>query len=735
MTRWEYKHSDLVLVGGGHSHVQVLKSLATDPVAGLRTTIISRGVMTPYSGMLPGYVAGHYRWRDIHIDLAPLAAAAGARLVAGQIESLDLDNRRITSTDHPPIRFDLLSINSGAAPSLDHIIDADRFGIAVKPISQFVPKWQALLERLRQLDGERFRLAVIGSGAGGVELALAIRYRLEVVEKIDTVEILLISAADRLLIGHNNGVRERMQKLLSDRRLDVHLSARVTAVRDGALETDVDGTIPVDEVLWVTQAAPQNWPAEAGLCVDEAGFILVNDTLQSVSHPSVYATGDIATMDGYPRPKAGVFAVRQGPVLAENLKRAAVGRPLRTYKPQVEHLSLISTGGRHAIASRGDLAAQGWWVWRWKNWIDRRWMERFVTDGKNDVTPRRRITGPPEPDQPGERCGGGGAKLGGELLAQVLERIGVVTALEDAAVLRPVVNAMEVQTIDGFRAMLDEPYLVGGIAAEHALNDVYAMGGLPRTALAWVTIPYSGEPLMEEDLYQVMSGAKRVFETAGAELVGGHSGEGPELSVGFAVSGTVHEDDVWHKNRIAIDDALILTKPLGTGVIMAAHMQARCGSETLMGALGSMQHSNRAALNVLRDAGVRACTDVTGFGLLGHANEMARAARLCVEIYPARVPHLGGADELMAGNIVSTLQSSNERALRAVSMGNFEDWHTSVRMLLDPQTSGGLLAAVRPEQAVDCVARLRDAGYAMANIVGRVVPPRDDGSLCQFAED
>lgn len=731
----DHKYSELVLIGGGHSHVQVLKSLAMDPVAGLRTTLISRDVMTPYSGMLPGYVAGHYAWRDIHIDLAPLAAAAGARLIEDHVEGLDPQEQRIITAGRPPIRYDLLSINSGSAPSLEHIVDADRFGIPVKPINQFVPKWQSLLRRLREFDGDRFRLAIVGGGAGGVELALAIRYRLEVIEQIDAVEILLISAADRLLVGHNDGVRDRMRKLLSDRRLDVHLSARVTSVREGVLETDVDGSIRVDEVLWVTQAAPQTWPAASGLAVDESGFVLVNDKLQSLSHPTIFAAGDIATLENDPRPKAGVFAVRQAPVLAENLKRASVGQPLRPYKPQAQFLSLISTGGKHAIASRGDFAAQGWWVWRWKNWLDRRFMELFVVKGMPDVKPRRHIDAAAEDQQRDMRCGGSGAKLGADLLGRVLERIGVTSVPEDAAVLRPVVNGLEVQTIDGFRAMLNDPYAVGRIAAEHAQNDVFAMGGLPRTAMAWVTVPYAAEALMEEDLYQVMCGARDVFEEAGADIVGGHSGEGPELSVGFALSGTVHEDDVWNKHRIAIDDALILTKPIGTGVLLAANGRARCRADWLSLALESMLQSNRAAMAVFREAGVRACTDVTGFGILGHMAELARAAKLCVEIYPARVPCLKGAAELLEDGVTSSLQTVNERVLADVDTGSFDDRHTQVRLLFDPQTSGGLVAAVRPQQAMDCVAALRDAGFAHTNVIGRVVARRDDDLLCALAQE
>ncbi|MFQ5636305.1 MAG: selenide, water dikinase SelD, partial [Gammaproteobacteria bacterium] len=441
------------------------------------------------------------------------------------------------------------------------------------------------------------------------------------------------------------------------------------------------------------------------------------------------------TIEGFPRPKAGIFAVRQGPVLAENLKRAAVGRPLKSYRPQTEFLSLISTGGRHAIGSRGDFATQGWWVWRWKDWIDRRFMRKFVVDRALSRPARRRIEAPSSTDAQDMRCGGCGAKLGGDLLSRALARAGLTGEGEDAAVLRPVANGIEIQTIDGFRAMLDEPNLVGRIAAEHALNDIYAMGAQPRTAMAWVTVAHGADPLMEEDLYQVMAGAKQAFDAAGADIVGGHSGEGPELSVGFALSGTAEEYELWHKRRIAIDDALILTKPIGTGVVLSANRQARCRGDWLAGAIECMRQSNRAAQNILRDAGVRACTDVAGFGLLGHAIEMAAAAKLCVEIYPARVARLAGAAELVEAGVSSTLQPANERLLRTAMSGPLDRADTGVRLLLDPQTSGGLLATVRPDKAVDCVNRLRAVGYTQANVIGRVVPPDGDGTLCKFARE
>jgi selenide,water dikinase len=396
-------------------------------------------------------------------------------------------------------------------------------------------------------------------------------------------------------------------------------------------------------------------------------------------------------------------------------------------------LSLISTGGKFAIASRGDFVAQGKWVWYWKDQLDRRFMTKFKLDGMPYVSPARRLVSRSGPAAAKDLCGGGGSKLGGDLLNRVLDRINVARAGDDAAVLRPVANALEIQSIDGFRAMLEDPHAVGRIAAEHALNDVYAMGGLPRTALAWVTVAHAEEALMEEDLFQVMAGARRVFDDSGTMLVGGHSGEGAELSVGFAVSGTVDEGDAWNKERLSLDDALILTKPVGTGVLLAAHAGATCRGDWLLGALDSMQQSNKPAVRIFREAGVRACTDVAGFGLLGHAVEMARAARLCIELYANRVKRFPGVDEMVASGVASSLHAANERVLGEIETGGFDD--ARLRALLDPQTSGGLLAAVRPQSAVDCVRRLRDAGFASANVVGRVVPPRDDDRLCQLATD
>ena len=367
----------VVLIGGGHSHVEVLRALARRPQVGLRLSLISREVLTPYSGMLPGVIAGHYPASAAHIDLARLCAAAGAELRHDSVTALEPDAGRLRCASGVAEDWDLLSVNSGSTPGLQSIDGAHRAGIPVKPIGEFLPRWEQLLTRLGASSARPFRLAIVGAGAGGVELALAIEYRLRHIEGFGQLRLALIDAAPHLLPEHTPRLGQRLARILADRNIEVHTSTRVAAARAGELVTSTEKIIQADETLWVTPASAPAWPASAGLATDMGGFIRVDDQLRSVSHPRIFATGDVASFNSRGLPKAGVFAVRQGPVLAENLARAARGRPLLRYRPQARFLALISTGNRYAVAARGSWTAQGAWAWWWKDWLDRRFIGRF----------------------------------------------------------------------------------------------------------------------------------------------------------------------------------------------------------------------------------------------------------------------------------------------------------------------------------------------------------------------
>ena len=733
---------DLVLIGGGHSHVTVLKRFGMDPVPGVRVTLVSRVVDTPYSGMLPGLIAGHYSRDEAHIDLQPLTRFAGARALFDEAVGLDLAAKQVRFRDRPPISYDVLSIDIGSTPNLQ-IAGAAEHTVAVKPIDRLLERWSALTARLCASDSTT-RIAVVGGGAGGVELLLAVQHsmraRLARNGRGDAhLEYHLFTEAD-LLPSHNASVRQRFERILAERRVNVHKSSAVLEVGAGFVRTADGRTHPIDETLWTTQAAAAPWLAQSGLAVDGDGFVRVSSTLQSTSHADVFAAGDIASMVRHPRPKSGVFAVRQGPPLARNLRRALMGQPLEHYRPQRQFLSLISTGDRYAIASRGPIAFEGAWVWRWKDWIDRGFMRRYNTLPDMPLpSPPQLPPGLADDDaialvrQTAMRCGGCGAKVGASVLTRALRQVGVpghpnvlvgLEAPDDAAVVDTGSGPASVHTVDFFRSMIGDAYIFGKVAANHSLSDVYAMGGEPVSALAIVTIPPGPEPKVEETLTHLMAGAVTVFRDAGVTLVGGHTGEGTELGLGFAVNGRVDPARVLRKSGLRAGDRLILTKALGTGTLFAADMRRRAKGRWIESALQSMVQSNRQAACCLQRFGATACTDVTGFGLSGHLLEMLRASAVDAEVNLDAVPALDGAEQTVALGIFSSLQPQNVRIRRAIVAEPDASEHPRFPLLFDPQTSGGLLAGVAADAAAACEAELRALGYLASSVIGKVIAGR-----------
>ncbi len=365
----------ILLVGGGHSHVEVLRRFALQPDAGVALTLVSPEPLTPYSGMLPGLVGGLYTHEEAHIALGPLAQWAGARLVVDRVAALDTYTKTVTLASglHEP--FDLLSLDVGSAPDA-RVPGARTLAQGVKPVAAFLAAWERM--QAEAAAGSVRTIAVVGGGAGGTEILLAMQHRLAAALGADAPRFALVTGQPHLLPQHPPVVRARMGRILVERGVVLHLASPATAVEPGSVVVADGRRIAADRIVWATSASAQPWPANAGLACDERGFVQVDASLRSPSHPFVFAAGDCATQVGHPRPKSGVFAVRHGPPLAANLRRAAHGVPLTTYVPQRRTLALITTGGRHAIASRGPFAAEGDWVWRWKDRIDRRFMARYV---------------------------------------------------------------------------------------------------------------------------------------------------------------------------------------------------------------------------------------------------------------------------------------------------------------------------------------------------------------------
>jgi selenide,water dikinase len=762
---------DLVLVGGGHSHVGVLRMFAMKPEPGVRITVICTDIDTPYSGMLPGYIADHYSFDEVHIDLGRLCAFAGARLYHDAVVGIDRQNQKVICKNRPPVAYDLLSINIGSTPQVQNVEGAQALAVPVKPIAQFNQRWLALLDKARQWPAYRGRMAiaVVGGGAGGVELVLSMQYRLRHELKAlgrspEDLKFVLLTSGDSVLPTHNPRVRQRFAQVLQERNVEVHAHAEVVQVSPGCLHTRDGRTFDADETLWVTQAGGPAWLHSTGLSLDDKGFILVNPQLQSLNDPLVFAAGDIASFAERPLDKAGVFAVRMAKPLGDNLRRSLRGQKLLAYSPQRHWLALISTGNRFAVASRGSLGFAGAWVWRWKDRIDRAFMRRFTElpamptgltppgallrealramgQGLKDIqaqgkAPTTRLSLTSEESLQAisaiaMRCGGCGAKVGASVLSRALgslqpvERPDVLIGLhapDDAAVVRVPPGMAVVQTVDFFRAFIDDPYLFGKVAANHALGDVFAMGAEPQTATAIVTVPPGLESKVEDLLTQMMGGAIEVLNAAGCALVGGHTGEGAELALGFAINGLIDEkmDGVMRKGGMQPGDVLLLTKPMGTGTLFAAHARHAAKGRWIAAALQSMVQSNQTGAHILHSHGATACTDLTGFGLLGHLVEMTRPSGVDAELTMSTLPLLDGAVDCVKAGIVSSLQSANVRLRRALR--NADEFVSDPRypLLFDPQTAGGLLASVPAAQAAACVQALQAAGYVHTAIIGRI---------------
>ncbi len=731
---------DLVLLGGGHSHVAVLKRFGMRPLPGVRITIICRDVHTPYSGMLPGYIAGHYGFDDAHIDLGPLARFAKARFYHDEAIGLDLAAKRVLCRDHPPLRFDVLSINIGSTPNTAHVPGATEHAVAVKPIDSFVAHWLEVAARVMERH-DKVRIGVVGAGAGGVELLLAVRHRLRQLlaedgRDGDNLEFHLVTDTDDILPTHNGRVRAKFGRILDQRGVHVHTGHKVTRVEAGVLRFDGAADIDLDEILWVTMAGATPWLKDTGLDLDDRGFIAVDDSLRSQSHPDVFAAGDIAGVVNHPREKAGVFAVRQGPPLARNLRRVLVGRKPRPFRPQRKYLSLISAGEKYAIASRSNWSVEGSLVWRWKDWIDRRFMRKFsnlpemIDDEKPDIA--RGLADQSvikEISAIAMRCGGCGAKVGSGVLTRALSQLEPVQrkdiligldAPDDAAVVQVPDGQVMVHTVDFFRSFIDDPYVFGQVAANHSLGDVFAMGAEPQSALAIATVPFGVEAMVEDQILQMMTGALKVLGEANTALVGGHTSEGAELSLGFAINGLADHDNIMHKDGMVAGDKLILTKAIGTGTLFAADMRLKAKGRWIEGALTSMLQSSRDAATCMHRFGAHACTDVTGFGLLGHLVEMTRPSGVDVELDLAALPILDGALETVRGGIFSSLQPENVRLRRAIRDIEAVSDHDIYPLIFDPQTAGGLLASVPGDKAEDCVAELKRLGYGRSAIIGTV---------------
>lgn len=724
----------LVLAGGGHTHALLLKRWLMDPgrrPRGVWVSLVTRDSTTLYSGMVPGLVAGRYGRRDCSIDLRRLCALAGVSFLQAEITGLDPVAGELELEGRPPLRYDRLSLDVGAVTAQPAVGGA----MAVKPLEPFLAWCRPWLERPQKRP-----LRIRGGGAAAIELALALASR--------GIASTLLLRGQALGLG-SRAANRSAEALLQRAGIDVQRQVPETAAAD----------------LACTGSRGPTWLAAAGLPVDPGGSgrVLTEASLQVLGFPKIFASGDCGLIAGDPRPASGVWAVRATPILAINLQRSLTqaDAPLRRWRPQARALQLLgapaaagpgraAAGADQALALWGPwaLGPQGW-IWRWKERIDRRFMAGFHTLGA--MEPGR----PPDPDAAAAgrnpmACRGCAAKLASAPLNRALARLqageGPVAApqAEDALPIgRDAAGNLLLQSVDGFPALVDDPWLNARLTTLHACSDLWASGATVDTVQALVTLPQASATLQEELLLQTLAGVRSVLDPQGATLIGGHTLEGRDgagLALALTVNGVAPGSRHWPKGPPRPGDLLILSRPIGTGVLFAGATAGRAESDWIDRALALMQQSQAPLVPLLAAHGCSACTDVTGFGLLGHLLEMLQGTRAQLRV--EAIPALTGALELLELGVASTLAPANAQALvqlgQSISVGRPDgSGETSLSpaqqgLLIDPQTCGPLLAAVPGPQAPAALAALKAAGFPEAAVVAEVMAAADEEAAAEM---
>ncbi len=712
---------DLVLIGGGHTHALVLRAWGMERLPGVRVTLINPDPSAPYTGMLPGHLAGHYPRAALDIDLVRLARFAGARLILDRAVGIDREARQVQCAERAPISYDVVSLDVGITAELPALPGFAAHGVPAKPLGGLATRWAAFVEAA-QAGRVAPDIAVIGGGVAGVEIALAMAHRLR---GVPGIRVSVLDAGDGLT-GVSARTRRILMTHLKDAGVTLHTHAHVTGVTADAVTVDAAAPVPSHFTVSAAGARPHDWLRQTDLSLSE-GFVTVTAQLQSVSDPSVFATGDCAHLSHAPRPKAGVYAVRAAPVLFDNLRAALSSGDLRAYHPQKDYLKLISLGRQSAVGDRGGWALSGRWVWRLKDWIDQRFMNQFrdlpamarpplpplVADGVREALGDGRAP-----------CAGCGAKVGAAGLRAVLRdlpgptRPDVVSGPGDDAAILTWSDQRQVVTTDHLRSFTDDPYVMGRVAAIHALGDIWAMGAQPQAALATIILPPLSADLQTRTLREVLAGATPVLRMAGADLVGGHTSLGSELTIGFTLTGVSSDAPITLEGARA-GDCLILTQPIGSGTILAAEMTREATGAMVAEAWTWMQHSQGPAADILRHA--HAMTDVTGFGLAGHLMTLLEASQVSAGLSLAAVPIMRGADALAQAGVRSSLYPANRAVATRMRIPEGLANDPVTALLFDPQTAGGLLAAVDAAQAAETLSRLHAEGFAAA-IIGTVHP-------------
>lgn len=687
---------NVVLMGIGHTNAHVVRMWRMKAFPDTSLTCISDRPVATYSGMLPAVLAGQIPQETMQIDLVRLCASVGARLIVDRVVGLDRAEGLVHFESRPSIPFDALSIGIGSVPSVGALPKESIEGPAllrIKPMQTFLKRLSKRVEEVRE-SSEPLRAVVVGSGVAGIEILFCVREFLDA-HGFKDADIRLVSRSDTILKGALASTQTRIMAEINRRGHEVCLNRSVTSVEHDSKSASSrivcsDGTeLSSNLIIWATGATSPPGLAGLDLPLDESGFVSIDHTLRTtdanrVPEKSVFAVGDTGTIVGENLPKAGVYAVRQGPILWRNLRSALDGKPLRKYQPQRSFMSLINMGDGRAVGEWKGRTFVGRWVYMLKNRIDSKFMEKFE--------PVVMEEDPSEPMQ----CHGCGCKLGVGSLEQVIRDIGTETGIvpDDAAAIGGDANSNLWASTDFFTNPVDDAYLFGRITAIHSASDLVATGTQVTEALGNVVVPEGDRTAQQQVLKDFLAGASEEFTSLGAKIVGGHTIVGPRFEAGFTVIGKSLGEGVLAKAGLRAGDKLYLTKPIGVGVLLAAYMRSKLAAEDYMNAIELMLRPQHRYAYLAVEAGICAATDVTGFGLVGHLQEMLSTSQASARLRLSSIPTLKAAEQCVQQGIESSLVGDNLENSRHVRASEAIKALPSYRLSFDPQTCGGLLFGV-----------------------------------------
>ena len=700
-------NNDLVLIGGGHSHIMLMMELSQKPIQGNRITLISKEIDTPYSGMIPGFIEGIYTWRETHIDLYKLCFKLNIRFIHSEVLEISAINKEIILKQRPKIKFDVLSINTGIKSNNKTIKGALKYCVPVKPISKLSDNFLTEIKKNNNI-------AFIGGGPASVELALGLQKRFK--NKKSNFKISIITGKNGLLSSFPPKTRKVAKQTLQNTQINVIEKVEVIEVKKDKLLLSNKTKLKIDKSILSTNAMPPEWIKKSDIILNPDNFIIVNDKFQT-NYNYIFAAGDVVDFNNQNLSKSGVYAVRSGKPLSKSIRGFIQKKTPVPYKFNKNYLSIIGLSNGLAIATKYNFTFTSRFCFLLKKIIDQQFVKKFNNlsvkkySNFSDLLKIFYKLKKTNTNIPSYRmqCRGCAAKVDFNALKNTLPK-NIINTSEDAINIKDYPNLY--QSVDMINSIVSDPYLLGKIAANHAISDVIAVNSKLISALMILQLPFSNTEINSRDLEQVTAGANDVFKLTGCSISGGHTmiGKDKDPVIGFSVMGekkTIISNKI--PNKLKINDILILTEKIGSGIIFSGINNDIIDSYYQIEVLNQMSEGNINFSRISDKLKTLSMTDITGFGLANHLLNLIKrdSGKTGLTIYPDKIPLFNGVKEALSKKVRSSLFDKNFNTAQKDLVYN-RDTKLIDEILYDPQTVGGLAFIIPREEKVNQIKILKE---------------------------